>query len=74
MRVKILNASINNRRREFEIELRDRGVLTFPYHRAEPPPTRDADCCGMREEGIGKPEGRLRSHAAAASNPRSPED
>ena len=40
MRVRILSASINNRRREFEIELADRGVLTFPYHRAEPPPTR----------------------------------
>ena len=41
MKVKVLKASINNRRREFEIELTDRGVLTFPYHRAEPPPTRD---------------------------------
>ena len=41
MRVKVLNASINNRRREFEIELADRGVLTFPYHRAEPSPTSD---------------------------------
>ena len=36
-----MNASINNRRREFEIELTDRGELTFPYHRAEPPPTSD---------------------------------
>ena len=40
MRVKVLQVSINNRRREFEIELTDRGVLTFPYHRADPPPTR----------------------------------
>ena len=41
MSLKMLNTSINNRRREFEIELPDRGVLPFPYHRAEPPPTRD---------------------------------
>jgi len=39
--LKILNASFNNRRREFAIELIDRGVLAFPYHRADPPPTRD---------------------------------
>jgi len=41
VRVKVLKASINNRRREFAIELTGRGVLPFPYHRAEPPPTRD---------------------------------
>jgi len=41
VRVKVLNVSINNRRREFEIELTDRGLLTFPYHRADPPPTSD---------------------------------
>ena len=41
MITKVLNVSINNRRHEFEIELTDRGVLTFPYHRAEPPPTSD---------------------------------
>ena len=39
MRMKVLRASINNRRHEFEIELTEKGVLTFPYHRAEPPPT-----------------------------------
>jgi len=37
--MKVLSAHINNRRREFEIELPERGVLTFPYARAEPPPT-----------------------------------
>ena len=41
MSVKVLSVASNNRRREFEIELCDRGVLTFPYHRADPPPTRD---------------------------------
>ena len=41
MNLKVLSASINNRRREFAIELIDRGVLAFPYHRADPPPTRD---------------------------------
>jgi len=40
VRVKVLNVSINNRRREFEVELTDRGFLTFPYHRADPRPTR----------------------------------
>jgi hypothetical protein len=37
----VLSARINNRRREFEIELSDRGVLSFPYRLAEPPPTRE---------------------------------
>ena len=41
MRVKVLKVSINNRRREFEMELTDGGLLSFPYHRAEPSPTRD---------------------------------
>ncbi len=41
MKLKVLNVSINNRRHEFEIELPGRGLLTFPYHRAEPPPTSD---------------------------------
>ena len=40
-RAKILSAGFNNRRREFDMELTDRGASTLPYHRADPPPTRD---------------------------------
>ena len=38
-RIKVLSAGFNNHRREFDLELTGRGVLAFPYHRADPPPT-----------------------------------
>jgi len=40
-RIQVLSARANNHRREFELELTDRGVLSFPYHRCDPPPTPD---------------------------------
>ena len=40
-RIQVLSAHHNNRKREFALELTDRGVLVFPYHRCEPPPTSD---------------------------------
>lgn len=38
-RIKVLSASYNNRKREFHLELSGRGVLDFPFHRCDPPPT-----------------------------------
>lgn len=40
-RIQILSADINNRKREFSLELSGRGTLPFPYHRCDPPPTSD---------------------------------
>ncbi|MEJ2205887.1 MAG: hypothetical protein P8170_17470 [Gemmatimonadota bacterium] len=40
-RTKVLKVRHNNRKRELALELTGRGTLTFPYHRCDPPPTRD---------------------------------
>jgi hypothetical protein len=37
--MKVVSASFNNHRREFEIEVAGRGRMAFPYDRADPPPT-----------------------------------
>jgi hypothetical protein len=39
--VKVLDVRLNNRSRAFELTLEGRGLLTLPYVRAEPPPTRE---------------------------------
>ncbi len=39
--ITVLNVQHNNRKRELAMELTGRGTLTFPYHRCDPPPTRD---------------------------------
>jgi hypothetical protein len=40
-RIEVLSVHHNNRRRELDLELADRGTLTCPCDRCDPPPTRD---------------------------------